>query len=304
MKTKFEEIVVVDAIATRVVKENAEELWKKAEAENIDPITKDAVSTLLLGIDIQNDFMEGIGALPVSGSKADLLRLTKWMYNNCSKISKIMCSLDTHTHQQIFHPIWWVDKNGNNRSPFTIITYQDVVDKKWQPVSPYQEESLTYLKHLALSGKKELCIWPYHCIEGTPGVELEYQFCKMLQFHSLARGVEASLIQKGSNPLTEMYGIIKAEYDPTAYINLEVLQAVKEYDAIYVAGQASSHCVLESVKQIVDYYSDQPEVTSKITLLTDCMSPIAGFEEHTIEEFKVLQDSYGVQLRTSVDVVL
>ncbi|CDT30648.1 conserved hypothetical protein [Sphingobacterium sp. PM2-P1-29] len=126
----------------------------------------------------------------------------------------------------------------------------------------------------------------------------------MLYFHAAARSSPPQLIYKGQNPYTEMYGIIKAEYDPDHYINYEVLNAVSQFDAIYMAGQASSHCVLASVTQILEHFADHREITSRITLLEDCMSPIAGYEESTRQQFEVLQERYGIHIRKSTDIIL
>lgn len=126
----------------------------------------------------------------------------------------------------------------------------------------------------------------------------------MLYFHAAARSTAPQLIYKGQNPYSEMYGIIKAEYDRDQYINDEVLSAVSQFDAIYIAGQASSHCVLASVTQILEYFSDNKELTSRITLLEDCMSPIAGFEDNTRQQFEVLRKRYGIHIRKSTDIVL
>jgi len=86
------------------------------------------MKTLLVIIDMQNDFMEGIGSLPVPGSIKDIKNLIEFINNN--KIDTIMCSLDTHEKMQIFHSCWWQDENGNNPEPFTIIDS----NSKYKPV--------------------------------------------------------------------------------------------------------------------------------------------------------------------------
>lgn len=304
MNTTYEQIIVADNIASFNNDENIPEIISLAKSEHMHEASKDNQKTLLLAIDVQNDFMENIGSLPVQGSKDDVKRLTRWIYDNLSGLTQIMCSLDCHSIRQIFHSDWWVDDKGNNPAPFTIITYQDVLDGKWMAANGQNCHSLEYLKSLEAGGKKQLCIWPYHCLEGTRGAKLESEFTKMIYFHSAARSTTPILISKGMNPYTEMYGIIKAENDEENYINQMVLDAVKEYDKIYVAGEASSHCVLASVEQILEYYADNKEMTSRLTLLVDCMSPIAGFDASTMARFQELRDKYGVSLEQSINVKL
>lgn len=95
------------------------ELLFKAEA--IESAVKDTSTTLLLGIDLQYDFLED-GALGVPGSHEDMKRLLNWTYDNLAKITSIKLSKDTHNVYQVFHPSWWKDSDGNSPAPYTPIT--------------------------------------------------------------------------------------------------------------------------------------------------------------------------------------
>lgn len=304
MKTAYEHIIDIDRIASWESKEHIADIVALAKTETIAPADQDNRRTLLLAIDVQNDFMEDIGSLAVQGSKGDVQRLTQWIYHNLRSLTQVICSLDCHSMEHIFHPVWWLDKNDQEPQPFTIITYEDVINGVWKAANGENQRSLEYLRNLESSGKKQLCIWPYHCLEGTFGAKLESEFTKMLYFHAAARHTKPELIYKGQDPYTEMYGIIKAEYDPQGYSNQAILNAVGQYDATYIAGEASSHCVLASVEQILEHFGDNKDVTSRITLLEDCMSPIAGFEEQTQQRFEELQQQYGIQIRKSTEVTL
>ena len=304
MKTAYETIIDVNRIASRESTERLTDIVALAQSENVAPASTDKRRTLLLAIDVQNDFMEDIGSLAVSGSRGDVQRLTTWMYHHIDSLTQVICSLDCHAMMQIFHPVWWIDQAGKHPEPFTIISVADVVSGKWRATHGETERSLAYLRALEETGKKELCIWPYHCLEGSFGAKLEGAFTQMLYFHAAARGTSPTLIYKGQNPYTEMYGIIKAEYDAEAYVNHEVLHAIAEYDAVYIAGEASSHCVLASLEQIVEHYASDRSITSRITLLEDCMSPIVGFEDITRQRFEELQHTYGIQIKKSTEVTL
>ncbi|MGE8426590.1 MAG: hypothetical protein ACN6O7_01895 [Sphingobacterium sp.] len=303
IKTQFDQIVNIQQIASGK-KDNVADMLTLAKEEDIPPAASDKRRTLLLAIDVQNDFMESIGSLAVNGSKADVQRLTKWMYRNVEALTQVMCSLDCHSIMQIFHPAWWLDSAGNHPEPFTIIRHSDVRDGIWYAANGNTALSLDYLRHLESEGKKQLCIWPYHCLEGSSGAQLESQFTNMLYFHSAVRQTKPILVYKGQDPNTEMYGIIKAEYDDNKYVNHAVLDAIRDYDAIYIAGEASSHCVLASAMQILEYFEHDRSITSRITLLIDCMSPIAGFEEQTLQHFETLKEKYGIQIRLSTEVNL
>ena len=303
MKTKYEQIVDETKIGRSGVL-NLNAIFALAALEEFSPAANDTIRRLVLLIDDQFDFMEG-GALGVPGSIGDVKRLTRFIYNNMGGITCIMGSLDTHTPHQIFHPCWWVNSAGDHPAPYTIITYDDVVHNRWRPVIGDPRISLEYLKELEKAGsdKKLLCIWPYHTIAGTVGASLENQLAKMVYFHSVARKTVNRMIHKGEDPYSEMYGIIKPEYSPENYMNMDVLNAIEEYDEIYVAGEAASHCLQESVRQIAEYFVNRrPDVLRKITILEDCTSPIPGYELATMNFFNKLENVYGIKFAKSTDI--
>lgn len=271
-----------------------QELLKNANIEKLRSSKKDGKKVLFLAIDFNGDFMEN-GALAVSGSHGDVERTCKWLYENIEEITKIAVSIDTHNPWQIFHPCWWVDEDGNNPPPFTPISLKDLDDGKWRAViKPLW--SREYIENLEKQGKKVLMIWSYHCLEGTSGHRLENQFSNMLYFHAVAKKSIPIRISKGQDPLTEMYGILKAEYDPKNRININFLNKLSEYDVIVIAGEAKSHCVLETLYQITDYFKNDLSVTGKIYILSDCMSSITGSEKITEAEFKRLEKDFNLNI--------
>ena len=302
LKTKFEEIVDITAIGKAENTRSLNELLKKANEEQLTPATKNLEKVLLLSIDVQQDFMDN-GALGVPNAVKDVENATKFIYNNIDKISQIAVSLDTHNPFQIFHPCWWVDKNGNNPAPYTAITLKDLDEGKWSPViNPIA--SREYVEHLEKDGKKVLVIWTYHCLQGTNGSALENQFANMVYFHSVAKKTMVQRLVKGQDPLSEMYGIIKPEYDTKNYINIDFLNKVEKFDKIVILGEAKSHCVLESIKQILEYYANKPEVTKKVFILEDCMGVIPSFEKATEDAFNSFKNQYKVNIVKSTDLVL
>lgn len=302
-KVSYEEIVDVKAIGMQhpVDFNGNPGLIDKAWQADLNPASKDGVKRLLLCIDVQNDFIEG-GALAVPNSIGDVERITRFIYNNMDGITTIMCSMDTHTPQQIFFPSWWKNADGEQPAPYTIIKYDDVANGLWRPVFCNPNESLTYLQKIEELGQKNLCIWPYHCLWGTPGYCLENEFSKMVHFHSAAKKTTPQIISKGNDLLSEMYGIVKPEYSKRNIKTTKVLTAFEQYNEIYVVGEAASHCLLESVRQIAEEYANRPEITSKITILEDCTSAINGFEQLTKDTFDMFKRKYGIKFAKSTDI--
>lgn len=302
MVTNFEQIVNVAEIGGHS-SVNLNSIIELAEREQFEPAANDSPRRLLLAIDVQKDFMEG-GALAVPGSIGDVERITRFIYNNMAGLTRIMCSLDTHTPYQIFHQCWWANSDGDHPAPYTIITYDDVNKGRWRPIVGDPRDSIEYLQGLESAGKKQLCIWPYHCIAGTEGHGLENEFAKMVYFHTVCRKSADRMIPKGQDPLSEMYGIIKPEFDKKNFLNMPVLTALEKYDEIYVVGEAASHCLMESVLQGAEYFQDRPEITQKITILEDCTSPIPGYEAATQDAFDRLKSTYGIKFEKSTNIQL
>lgn len=302
MNTKYTEIVNTNAIGKAENPITLNQLLKRANDERLIPSRQNRERVLFIGIDVQQDFMEK-GALGVPGAHGDVERMTRFIYENMDAISNIAVSIDTHTPHQIFHPCWWIDEQGSNPAPYTTVTLADLDSGKWKAViNPIA--SRDYVGHLEQDGKKTLCIWPYHCIQGTVGCALENQFANMVYFHSVAKKAIVQRLVKGQDPLSEMYGVIKPEYDTKGYINLDFLNKLEQYDKIVIAGEAKSHCVLESIQQILEYYENRPEITRKIYILEDCMSPIPGFEKVTDSAFETFKRKYQVAIAKSTDKIL
>ncbi len=302
MKTTYMEIVNGNYIGSVENPVDLNEILKKADKEGLEPSLKDKERVLFLGIDVQQDFMD-YGALGVAGAQKDVERMTRFIYDNMEKISNIAVSMDTHTPHQIFHPCWWIDENGEHPAPYTVITLKDLDEGKWRAVINPQA-SREYVKHLEQDAKKALCIWTYHCMQGTTGAALENQFANMIYFHSVARKAVVQRLVKGQDPMSEMYGIIRPEYDTKGYMNLEFLNKLERFDKVLIAGEAKSHCVLESIKQILEYYETRPEVTEKVYVLEDCMSSISGYEDMANQMFEDFRKRYRIHLVKSTDGIL
>lgn len=234
--------------------------------------------TLLLLVDMQVDFVHTDGALSVPGAVEDTRRVIEWIFRNLNQITAIAASLDSHLPISIFFPTWWVDAEGNHPAPYTVIRSADVRAGRWQPLYE-QEWSRAYCGKLEVRAKKELMIWPYHTLIGTPGHALTPALYEAIAYHAAACQTQPVFLQKGSIPQTEYYSIMEPEVkipeDPLGNINVSFLSMLAEYDRVYIAGEAKSHCVLETVNSIMRFFADQSDVLSKLRVLEDCMSSVA-----------------------------
>ncbi|WP_199905516.1 hypothetical protein [Microvirgula aerodenitrificans] len=83
---------------------------------------------------------------------------------------------------------------------------------------------------------------------------------------------------KGMNPGTEHYSALCAEVpdpaDPGTRPDPAWIARLAGADTLLIAGQALSHCVASTVRDLADALGD----ASRLLLLDDCSSPVAGFE--------------------------
>ncbi len=270
---------------------------------------QDERQVALLLVDAQVDFIHPDGALAVPGAVDDTRRTIEWIFTHVTEISAIMASLDSHVPLQIFYPTWWVDEDGNHPEPNTPITAEQVENGAWRPV--YEVEwSRQYVVDLKEQAKKDLMIWPYHTMIGTVGHTMMPSLYEAVMYQTAARGAQPNLLQKGTIPKTEYYSLLEPEVkvpqDPRGRFNQQFLDELLGYDLIYIAGQAKSHCVLETVSSIMSRYGDDPEVIGKLRLLRDCTSSVAhpdiDFEAMAMEAFERFEQQ-GLRRVSSEDPI-
>lgn len=248
---------------------------RAAREVGLSPAGADSHTTHLVLIDMQIDFCHEQGNLTVPGALGDLQRVIEFIYRNAPQITHITCSLDSHLPRQIFSPNWWVDENGQHPPPFTLITLDDIEAGLWRPtVAPVA--SVAYVRRLEQGAQKVLTIWPYHTLMGGVGGALDPELWSAVMWHSLARKTQPTWLMKGSLPTTEHYSIIRPEVPlpkhPSGDTNRAFLDTLSKADTIIVAGEAASHCVLESVADIVEDFA--PHDLPKLHIMRDCMSPV------------------------------
>ena len=230
----------------------------------------------LLVIDPQNDFCRPTGALSVPGADKDMERLAKFVTKNASKIDYIGLTQDSHMVIDISHPPFWEDKDGNFPDAFTVITAADVKSGKWTPRF-YPAEALKYLEDLEAQKEFPHCIWRIHCVDGSEGAAIFPVLMDAVQEWSAKKCWFHKIVKKGTHPLTEHFGIFQANIpiagEESTQLNDRLISILNEYDEVYIAGQAKTHCVATSLKQAMKF---EKTLAKKFIILEDCMSDIPG----------------------------
>ncbi|MBN1312205.1 MAG: nicotinamidase [Anaerolineae bacterium] len=283
---------------------------RAGQAAGFGPADEDKKRVVLVLVDAQVDFIHADGALSVPGAVDDTHRTIEWLLSNTGQVTTIVASLDTHVPLQIFYPTWWVDVSGRHPEPFTPITAAEVERGAWMPVEE-PEWSRQYVHRLEEQAKKTLMIWPYHTMVGTPGHAITPALYEAVAYHSAARATQPVFLVKGSISRTEHYSILEPEVkvkgEPLGDLNIPLLEMLSTYDLIYVAGQAKSHCVLETVTSLYHYFADHaPEKINRWRFLEDCTSSVAhpgiDFDALADEELEKYRQQ-GMQMVKSTDPV-
>jgi len=261
-------------------------------------------ATQLLIIDPQNDFMDiGGAALPVKGAGADMARLAAFIDAAGSRIGQITVTLDSHHSVGIERPAMWATADGGAVAPFTPISAADVRAGKYRPRDADALPRVqAYLDALEAGGRYTLMVWPVHCEIGTWGHNVEDAVRAAYNRWEAAALRPVQKVFKGMNEWTENYSALQAEVpdpqDPDTQLNEALIAQLDGADRIVIAGEASSHCVRATTEHLADNLPSRR--VGKLVLLTDCMSPVSGFEAQA-DAFVANMRSRGAIVTTSGD---
>jgi nicotinamidase-related amidase len=261
----------------------------------------------LVIVDPQNDFCDPGGSLYVKGADDDMARLAVMINRLQDKLEDIHVTLDCHHLVDVAHPIFWKDSTGKCPDPFTIITAEEVEKGTWTPVlQGLFRRTLAYVKALEKSGRYPLCIWPPHCLIGTWGNNVFPPLEDALRNFEGSQIAMINYVTKGSNIYTEHYSAVKAEVpdpqDPGTQINTSLINTLEQADLIAVAGEAGSHCLANTVRDITNEFKDDSYV-KKIVLLEDATSPVTGFEQFQVDFVKEMT-ARGMQLAKTTEFLV
>lgn len=271
------------------------------------PYRKTEARTTLFVIDAQNCFCLPAGSLYVPGAERDTARLCEFIYRNTHSLDKIYCSLDTHSAYQIFLPAFWVCPTGRHPQPYTMISAAEIKDGKWMAAGGERDTqiALAYIEELEKAGKYSLIIWPFHGMKGSVDNALVPILSEALHFYALLTRNHVDYKVKGEERYTESYSVLSPEVQQVevsgqpvllGHLDVGFMEELLTYDRVYIAGQASSHCVKATIEDILGYIrvKEMPaSAANRFYILEDCMSPVIaagvdfpGIAQQAIEEFR------------------
>jgi nicotinamidase-related amidase len=248
--------------------QRAAEATAWAAEHGIQPSREDTRRVGLLLVDCQNTFCTPGFELFVPGAPEDSRRLCEFLYRNLGSITSVIPTLDTHRAMQVFHAAWLVDERGRHPAPYTVISAYEVERGIWRAADPEEQGNLErYVRALAERGRYRLTVWPYHALLGGIGHALVSAVEEAVFFHSIARSSLAAFQVKGENPRVEHYSALGPEVGGGR--NEALIELLRSFDVVAIAGQAKSHCVAWTVEDLL-----QDLRAERVYLLEDCTSPV------------------------------
>ena len=295
------------------------------------------MNTTLLLIDVQKDFHSG-GSLAIPGADADVDRMVQFIATNSNQLHRIICTFDSHYKLHIAHPCFWIHNTTKaHPKPFTIISSQDVENGVWIPrpdMTIYdhmidttifmegnsdnincnfinlstgridiQKYCVEYTRRLEEKQKFQLCIWPEHCLMGSVGHTMVEKVLDAIHTWTEQTGRNVEYVYKGQNLYTEMYSALAADVpiSKDTCFNQSLQDSIALSDQLYIAGQALSHCVNYTTRDIVQHWPKSR--MNDIHILVDCTSKVTGFDT-VAQQFVTDMKAAGVQITTSTDTIL
>jgi|LakMenEpi03Aug12_release.lakeMendotaPanAssembly.Ray.scaffolds.fasta_scaffold45535_4 nicotinamidase/pyrazinamidase len=283
----------------------------------------------LVVIDPQNSFCNIVqagdqqklhdGELCVAGAWDDMQRVANLVKRLGRKLSQIHVTLDSHHQWHIAHPCWFKDGKGNHPAPFTMMRNENnniigaQFDANGQPhdVGEYTPTlfgdaykwTYKYLAELSTGGRYPHVIWPYHCLIGTPGHNIVAPLNEAIFEWEQNVRQTVNKITKGSCRFVEHFSAVRAEVayseDPSTQLNTDFVTMLgHDADEVLIAGEALSHCVANTFRDIATELGD--DFVKKCVLLQDASSNVTGFEVYG-EQFVKDMVARGMRVTTTVD---
>lgn len=271
----------------------------------------------LLIVDPQNDFVVADdghgnkGALVVPGALDDMRRLASMIRRLGDKLDDIHVTLDSHQTIGIERPRWWKRvSDGAEPAPFTCLgihpdgrrvvayapgganpnlfgmspteeEYTTYVPSMLHQGGPTGKGSFGYLQALAATNRYPHIVWTEHCRVGSWGHAVVPDLHAALCAWERTQFARVNYVVKGNNPFTEHFSGFKAEVpdpaDPSTLLNTRLVQVIESADVVVVSGEALSHCVASTGRDLGAAFSD-PRYIEKMVLLQDASSNVGGFD--------------------------
>jgi nicotinamidase-related amidase len=246
-------------------------------------------------VDPQNDFCSPMGSLYVPNAEKDVAKISDLINEVGENINNIYISMDMHNILNIWNKEFWIDEcNYKHPQEFTTITLQDVLEEKWKVInSDYKNKCIESLSI------NDITIWSRHCEIGTWGNSIFEPLYNALYKWTEIRKKNIIYLFKGQNHFQEQYSAFGKTGGVLTTQNENIITSMLSIPTL-ICGEASSHCVLHTIDDIVLQYTmhRNSKQLYPIIFLKDCSSPVYGFE-YTEKQYLEYEQNNLIQIDNS-----
>lgn len=236
----------------------------------------------LVIVDPQNDFCREDGALSVPNAMADIDRLIGGL-SEWSDLKTLTVTMDWHSPNHCGHLGFWgpIAKDLKPFEQYDFVQLRELFKNYEKDLPSSVGTRISKFLSLMKSDQKHT-IWPRHCIAGTFGSMIEPSLAEAIDRY-LARNpdTEYNVLTKGNNIYYEEYSwfgrvsrgmttISGAKPGMPVWLHN---RTIGKDDVVHVVGQALTHCVCSSAKDLND-------LGIRTQIIEGMTSPIPGFESN------------------------
>ena len=266
---------------------------------------------LLIGIDQEVDFGDK-GRLPVTGTYADIERFGERVIRGALEEhdTDYIFTIDIHPATVIHGDGWYTDDQGNPPAVDLPMWMELVNDSETNPVFEghwvdgrptkkfrprlMRKHTYKYAKHLQATGQGNIWVFTAHCREGSNGISLIPALMELIEWASVARGVQPMFMYKGMIAEVDWFGPFRPCMDvpghPQGGLQTKYLDIIGDCKSTQIAGEAEDFCVNAGVLQVLEYYGKKPDILKRISFLGDCTSAIVPGSDVVKNLHKVMKE--------------
>lgn len=242
------------------------------------------MNRLLIIVDPQNDFCDPEGSLYVPDAEKDCDRIAKIIQD--FDFGNIFVTMDMHHEYSMYHNIFW---NEYNEQYITVNK-----DNYLTKYTPRNIHDIDRIKNMFICQRnKQIDVWPVHCVIGEWGSSIHPVIANALSDYTVKNTNRIRYVFKGLDPYEEEYSAFSI---PSKSDGKEIffrwMDSYLHHSEIYICGEAASHCVKQTLLDIMHFVGRRDKYDYKIKLITNATSYVKGFESVKEDVYDKINDPH------------
>lgn len=241
------------------------------------------MNKLLIIVDPQNDFCDPEGSLYVPGAEKDCDIIAKMIQS--IDFTDIFVTLDMHHEYSIYHNIFW----NEYEEQYMIVNKDNYLTK----YTPRNIHDIERIKNMFVCQHKPIDVWPVHCVIGEWGSSINPVIANALSNYTVKTTNRIKYCFKGLDPYEEEYSAFSIPSKSGGKgIFFYWVDSYLHHSEIYICGEAASHCVKQTLQDIMYILRTYDKYDYKIKLISNATSYVKGFESVKEDFYNKIDDPH------------